>query len=412
MDAEVIIVGGGPVGLVMAGLLASRNITCILLDAAEEINDTMPAHPDSRALAISPASRNILAAIDLWSRLPGDRVGCFRHMHVWDENGQGEIFFNGEDINQPALGYIVEQRLLQTTIEPILACLPALEIHHGQAVSALVPEKNSLGVRTADRIFSARLVIAADGAASLTRDLAGIVTRRNDYRQTALACVARFADGHGEVARQRFLTDGPLALLPMAGPEQCGIVWSTSTQYAELLHAMNLENFHRALGQRSEHCLGEALESGPRTLFPLQRIEAEDYCRERFVLIGDAAHNIHPLAGMGANLGMLDAACLAQVLNAAREKNKDLGGLHILRRYERWRRLENRIMSMVMEGFKYLFEEQTPPLPMVRNAGLDITDSIAPLKHWLMRQAMGLSGDLPEAARQNGGVKNKVSIKE
>ena len=412
MDAEVIIVGGGPVGLVMAGLLASRNITCLLLDAAEEKADTAPAHPDSRVLAISPATRNILAAIDLWGRLPVDRVGCFRHMHVWDENGRGEIFFNGADINQPALGYIVEQRLLQATIEPVLACLPALEIHHGQAVSALVPEKNSLGVRTADRIFSARLVIAADGAASLTRDLAGIVARRKDYRQTALACVARFAGGHGEVARQRFLTDGPLALLPMAEPDQCGIVWSTSTQYAELLHAMKLENFHRALGQGSENCLGEVLESGRRTLFPLQRIEAEDYCRERFVLIGDAAHTIHPLAGMGLNLGMQDAACLAQVLMAAREKNKDLGGLHILRRYERWRSLENRIMMLVMEGFKYLFEEQTPPLPMVRNAGLDIVDTITPLKHWLMQRAMGLAGDMPETARQSDGIKNKVSIKE
>lgn len=389
MDAEVIIIGAGPVGMVMAGLLAAKGVPCILLDAAAGTTAPTAESPDPRVLAISPASREIMAAIDLWRRIPADRLGCIRRMQVWDENGAGEICFNCEEINEPALGYTVEQALLQAVVEPVLACLPALSIHHGAAVNSVLTTNDSIEVRTADRAYRGRLVIAADGAASVTRDLAGIAAQRRDYRQVALACVARFARGHEAIARQRFLTDGPLALLPMAEPDRCGIVWSTSAQYAELLCAMSPENFRLTLAGKVESCLGEALDFSRRTLFPLQRIEAEDYCRERFVLIGDAAHNIHPLAGMGANLGFQDAACLAEVLLAAREKHKDIGRIHILKRYERRRRPENRIMARVMEGFKYLFEEQTPPLPFLRNLGLDGVDSIAPLKHWFMRRAMG-----------------------
>lgn len=391
MDAEVIIVGGGPVGLVMAGLLAVKGVPCILLDAAAGTTAPTAENPDPRVLSISPASREIMASIDLWRRIPPDRLGCIRRMQVWDENGAGELIFNCDEINEPSLGCTVEQTLLQAVVEPVLACLPALAIHHGAAVNSVLTSGDMIEVRTADRTYRSRLVIAADGAASVTRDLAGIVVRRRDYRQVALACVARFARGHEAIARQRFLTDGPLALLPMAAPDQCGVVWSTSAQYAELLCAMSPENFRRTLADKVESCLGEALYFSRRTLFPLQRIEAEEYCRERFVLIGDAAHNIHPLAGMGANLGFQDAACLAEVLLGARGKHKDIGRIHILKRYERRRRPENRIMARVMEGFKYLFEEQTPPLPFLRNLGLDAVDSIAPLKHWFMRRAIGRS---------------------
>src|SRR3972149_3870782 len=208
MDAEVIIIGAGPVGMVMAGLLAPKGVPCILLAAAAGTTAPPAESPDPRVLAISPASREIMAAIDLWRRIPADRLGCIRRMQVWDENGAGEICFNCEEINEPALGYTVEQALLQAVVEPVLACLPALSIHHGAAVNSVLTTNDSIEVRTADRAYRGRLVIAADGAASVTRDLVGIAAQRRDYRQVALACVARFARGHEAIARQRFLTDG------------------------------------------------------------------------------------------------------------------------------------------------------------------------------------------------------------
>lgn len=380
----------------MAGLLAGRNVDCVLIDASLATAASRLTRTDSRTLALTPASRNILESLDAWSKLPADRIGRFQRMHVWDENGQGEIFFNCAELNQPVLGYIVEQTVLQYTLEQVLSGYPSLKIYRGHAVTGIEPGDGLQTVRMEDRSVSAKLVIAADGANSTARMLAGIGTSTRDYRQQALTCVVKMERRHDEVARQRFLSDGPLAFLPMAEPDQCGIVWSTSPQYAGLLSAMHDANFRRVLRDAFESTLGEVLENGPLSCFPLQRVEAVSYCRERFVLIGDAAHSIHPLAGQGANLGLLDAASLGQVILAARDKSKDPGNLNILRRYERWRKAENRIMMTVMDGFKYLFEDQSPPLPLLRNAGMDLVDSLLPVKKWIMCRAMGLAGDVPE----------------
>jgi 2-octaprenylphenol hydroxylase len=398
LDAEVIIAGGGPIGTVLAARLGLQGVKCILLDSRGRARPP-DSTSDPRALALTHASTHILESINAWSRLPRDRIGHFRRMLVWDENGKGEIRFDSAEICEATLGYIVEQELLQAVLDQILEFIPAVRRISDQP-AALHWHADAISVELADQRISAELLVAADGAHSATRELAGIGYAVHDYRQTAVACIVSTELPHQDTARQRFLTGGPLAFLPMAEPRQCGVVWSTEPGHAGSLLAMPADEFRLALGQAFDNTLGAITACGNRTGFPLQRAQAEHYCGERVVLIGDAAHSVHPLAGQGANLGLLDTACLAEVLLQARQSSRDLGKMRVLRRYARWRQGENRLLMMVFEGFKYLFENQSAPVPLLRNLGLNLVDQSTCLKHLIMRRAMGLAGDLPAAARR------------
>ena len=204
---------------------------------------------------------------------------------------------------------------------------------------------------------------------------------------------------HGAIARQRFLADGPLAFLPMAGSNQCGIVWSTTPDHAEALLAMEDNAFADAVAAAFGHELGVVTQVGRRGAFPLLRAQAARYVRERFALVGDAAHSLHPLAGQGANMGWLDAACLTEVLTGA----GDPGRWRALRRYERWRRSDNYMMQLALDGLHHLFRRDEWPIQRLRNMGLSITNHSGPVKNYLMRYAMGRVGDLPALARCRAG---------
>lgn len=398
-DSEVIIVGGGPVGATLAGLLGQQGIECIVIEAGRREPPPAEGAPDPRALALTRASRHILAGFNAWKMLPPERLGRFRRMHVWDENGRGEIKFDCEELCEPSLGYIVEQAVLQDTLEKVLDFIPAVSCLNGDRPADIHWGSDAVSVRVGERRLRGQLLVAADGIHSATRELAGIGYALHDYQQTAVACVVKTEQPHDETARQRFLSTGPLAFLPMFEQHQCGVVWSTGPDHARQLLAMDEEQFNSALNTAFAGVLGEIPESRRRVGFSLQRAQAECYCKNRLVLVGDAAHCVHPLAGQGVNLGLLDAASLAQILLAAKKKNRDLGMMRGLRRYERWRKGENRLMMMVFEGFKYLFENQTIPVPLLRNMGLNIVDQNSFIKHLIMRRAMGLEGDLPLAAR-------------
>lgn len=398
-DAEVIIVGGGLIGATLAGLLGQQGVSCIVLQAGAR--GPAPAEPviDPRTLAITPASMRILRRLNVWERLPSEAIGLIRRMHVWDENGNGEIRFDCEELCEPCLGYIVEQGVLQKGVHQVLEFITPVTVTAGEQPVAVHWRSDAVILELPGRKFSAKLLVAADGAHSSARELAGIGHGVHDYRQTAVTCIAKTALLHSATARQRFLSTGPLAFLPLADPHRCGVVWSTGPEHAEHLLTMDAEQFRQTLKIAFAGTLGEILECGGRVGYTLQRAQAECYCKERIVLAGDAAHSVHPLAGQGANLGLLDAACLAEVLLDARKKGRDLGKMRVLRRYERWRKGENHLMMMVFEGFKYLFENQSSPVPLLRNMGLNFVDQNSYLKHLIMRRAMGLAGDLPETAR-------------
>ena len=399
LKTDVIIAGGGLAGLSLSCLLARAGLECIVIESSAKDGHV---ENDPRALAITHASSSILESAGAWSQIPADKIGHFRGMHVWDENGRGQVSFDSADICQPTLGYIVQQSQVQRSLERVVAILPGVEVFFESAVEAIRWPGSGIEVDTKQGdTISARLLVAADGTHSRCRELVGIQYPTRDYQQTAVACLVRTALEHQDIARQRFLGTGPLAFLPMHDADLSGVVWSTTPAQAEDLLQMDEAGFNRALQEAFDHTLGEVQHCEQRKSFPLKRAQAEHYCLEAMALIGDAAHSVHPLAGQGANLGFLDAACLAQLVLEARKKNRNIASRRVLRAYERWRKVENRNMMMIFEGFKYAFENQSSPLPLLRNQALDVANSIVPLKHTIMRHAMGLAGDLPDLAKGN-----------
>ncbi len=400
LDAQVIIVGGGLAGNTLAGLLASKGLDCIIIEAGSQQTAQSSSAADPRALALTFASRRILQSFGVWQQLPEKRLGHFSRMQVWDENGKGEVVFDSADICQPALGFIVEQSVLQDSLVRTVSGMPSVRVYHDSLLSQIEWHEQAISVLLENgQKLSANLLVGADGGHSRSRELAGINTTEHDYQQHALACLVQTTLPHEHVARQRFLSHGPLAFLPMHNAHECGVVWSTQPQQAQELLRMEEEEFNRVLAEAFEYRLGEITKSDLRSSFPLRRAQADAYCKDRFALIGDAAHSVHPLAGQGANLGLLDAASLAQLVLKADAANRDIAARPVLRAYERWRKFENKIMMMTLEGFKYTFENQSGPVPVLRNRALDLANSIVPLKHTIMRHAMGLSGDLPELAK-------------
>jgi 2-polyprenylphenol 6-hydroxylase len=406
IQVDIIIVGAGVVGASFAAILKDSGISCALVEAEptsknKDSQTKIDPYIDPRALALTQASKNILQSIGAWDEIPQDRIGHFRKMHVWDENGLGEVNFNSADVSEPIMGYIVEQKVVESALEKILNKTEYLNWYRPVEAKSLETEKDKICLGLDDgRQLSARLLVAADGQSSTIRRLAGINFKTHEYYQHALACVVETELPHQEIARQRFLSRGPLAFLPMAKANQCGIVWSTTPEHAAELKSMGEKAFNRILSEAFAYQAGDIIKTGPRATFPLARAQADEYCRPRLALVGDAAHRIHPLAGQGANMGLLDVASLAEIILQAKVQDRDIGALSVLRKYERWRKGENSTMMMTMEGFKYLFENKSAAVSWLRNVGMDVFDSMKPIKHEVMKRAMGLVGDLPDIARK------------
>ncbi len=396
---EIAIAGGGLAGRTLANLLCRSGVRCIVINTgragAHAVAATVP-----RALAITPASANILASINIWQRLPGNRIGKFSQMHVWDENSGGEIRFDSAGICEPVLGYIIEQGLLQQCLDEACTYLPDCTVVNGCSIAVISKHTDGtlLQLDNGDRI-KAQLLVAADGADSPVRRLAGFDYAKHEYQQQAVTCVVSTSLPHANVARQRFLRSGPLAFLPMADPQRCGIIWSTGPIHASELLSMPEPDFCVRLQQAFEHRLGEITACGKRSGFVLFRAEAPVYVSERIVLAGDAAHSVHPLAGQGANMGLLDVAVLAEVIVEAKQKGRNIFSRQVLRRYERWRKGDNHRMLILLDTLKLLFETDNSLLTNMRGFGLNTVNSIPWIKSRIMQQAMGLEGDLPASAR-------------
>jgi 2-octaprenylphenol hydroxylase len=323
-------------------------------------------------------------------------------MRVWDAGGSGAIHFDSADIGERDLGHIIENRVIQAALWERMA-----ECHTIERFCPALPAGLVLGAEFATMAVEghgdlcARLVVAADGARSAVRQMAGIATQGWRYDQTAVVATVTTERHHRFTAWQRFLPTGPVAFLPLHDGRS-SIVWSTTPEQAAELMEMDEAAFLAALQRAFGDTLGHMQAAEGRGAFPLRLQHAVDYVKPRLALVGDAAHTIHPLAGQGVNLGLLDAAALAEVLLDAVCARKEVGSYGVLRRYERWRKGENLLMMAAMDGFKRLFGSRLAPLRWARNLGLTVADRSGPVKAMAIRRAMGLAGDLPKLALVKG----------
>lgn len=395
---DVIVAGGGMIGGACALALAQKRFRVALVDRHVP-HPVAPAYPmELRVSALSRASERFLRNLGVWTAIADVRVSPYSEMHVWDAAG-GSVHFDAADLGEPCLGHIVENRVIQSTLWQQLGTQDDAHVFAPAVVRHASVNERGAEIELDDgKRLRTKLLVAADGAASPLREQFGIAVSGANYEQQGIVCVIRTEKPHGEMARQRFMPLGPLAFLPLADGS-ISIVWSADNAEATRLMSLTDAEFCAALRIASEGVLGAITECGKRAAFPLRRQHAETYIASHAVLIGDAAHVVHPLAGQGANLGFLDAAALVETLEAARDAGRDFSQQRVLRRYERWRRGDNLATLWTMDGFKRLFGNDNTLLSGLRSMGFRLFDRVGPVKREAMRQAMGLRGNLPRMAQ-------------
>jgi len=402
-DFEVLVVGGGPVGACCAALLAQRAGfpagRVALLEPERPWVADAAAPADLRVAAFSRASERILQAAGAWDEILAGGPTAYERMRVWharDPLGPGVgLCFDAAEIGEPNLGWIIEHRRVQRALLASVERAGVSVIE--QALRGLEVDADKTRIATDAGTITARLVIGADGGRSRIREFAGLAADSKSYGQSALVCTVTTERPHAGTAWQRFLGSGTVAFLPLAG-NSSSIVWSVATEAAERLVAAPAAIFERELAEALDHALGSVRLESERALFPLQLLAAQGYVIERVALIGDAAHVVHPLAGQGVNLGLLDAAALADVLEQARIDGEDPGAFGALRRYERWRRSENQLMSSSLDAMNRLLATGSGPLSRLAQRGLGLVDRSSTLKRLFMERALGIAGELPRAA--------------
>ncbi len=400
---DVVVVGGGMVGALTALAMARCDLQVTVVEksaaSAFDVNDH-----DLRVSAISHATLQMLKAVGAWQDMQSVRVCPYKRMLVWDDASSAETWFDSTNIGHQQLGFIVENSLIQTALWQQLALLSNVALRCPASVVDLSLDQDmaSLTLDNGD-VLSAELIVAADGSNSTVRALAGIAVDGERYDQHALVATVKTKLPQQDITWQRFTSTGPQAFLPLVG-NRASMVWYHSEQRVSELKALSDAEFIEAMESEFPERLGgvEAVER--RGSFPLQWSHAQQYVVPRFALVGDAAHAVHPLAGQGVNLGMLDAAALVQCVIDGVSDGRAIGDMRVLRRYERWRKPGNALMIKMLDGIQRAFQPdhrspmQAGSLKVLRTAALHLANDITPVNTFCIRSAMGLSGELPELA--------------
>ncbi|WP_039912324.1 2-octaprenyl-6-methoxyphenyl hydroxylase [Cellvibrio mixtus] len=401
-EFDVIIVGAGLVGASLACAIAqtdaAQQLRIAVIEAGGDAQHFSREYFDPRVVALTHASEKLLRSIGCWDAIARERVCAYREMKVWDGEGTAAIEFDCAEVQRTHLGHIVENSVIVNQLRVRMAQLSNITLVQPATVIELIPaaDKNSsMSVKLNSGItLMSSLIIAADGAQSRVRELAGFKTREWDYGQQAIITTVRTEKPHEFTAWQRFMNTGPLAFLPLQNngdAHQCSIVWSAEDDVAQTLMALDNETFCARLTEAFEARLGNVLACDKRYAIPLRQRHAVHYIQQNIALVGDAAHNIHPLAGQGVNLGLLDVIALAEEIERALTRGIPLTDESILRRYQRQRLAGNLGMMSAMEAFKQLFGSRSLGINWLRNTGMRQLNSIPAVKKFIVNTALGVN---------------------
>lgn len=424
---DVLIVGAGMVGLTLAlSLRKTSNLTVAIADTLP-LAELTP-EPEVRVSAINVASQTIFENLEVWSSIINDRTQSYQHMHIWDKAGIGKLDFSINDLDTfpqyDHLGWIIENNVIRQALWQKAQAdegihfftqhkLANIAVGDSEVFASFDMSPTNNANSSSNNISTnmpmpiiAKLVVGADGANSWLRKQMDMAMISRDYDHHAIVATVKCSQGHKNTAWQVFMPDGPLAFLPLfpASSDTCSIVYSTSPEEAQRLTALSPIDFSKELTAASDGKLGAIELISERYTHPLTMRLAQDFVKDRMILIGDAAHTVHPLAGQGVNLGLLDAVSLAQTLSSTNTSDhKDpfnISDQKRLKAFARYRKSEAVEMIGAMEAIKQTFSINQPAFSLLRGIGMSLLDNFKPVKKRLIEQALGLKIELPDLARK------------
>jgi len=397
-QADIIVSGGGMVGLSLGLALAQGGFRTVVADAAP-LAAQLDEKFDGRVSALAYASIRMVRALGAWAAMEA-HAQPIREILVTDgAPGRAaspfSLHFDAGEVGSPELGAIVENRHIRAALQARALSEKNLTLIAPAAVKSVAVEAGGVSAELANgETVKAAVAVAADGRVSPLREAMGIKTIGWSYPQTGIVATVEHEKPHNGVAYEHFLPAGPFAILPITG-NRSSLVWTEEKTKAPALLALDEARFNEELAKRFGAHLGAVKTAGPRWSYPLSFHIARDFVKPRFALAGDCAHGIHPIAGQGLNLGLKDAAALAEVLLDAARLGQDIGALDVLKRYERWRRFDSVALAASTDALNRLFSNDIAPLRALRGIGMGIVDSIGPARRFFMRHAGGDVGKLP-----------------
>ena len=398
LDADILIVGGGLNGPALALALADTGFTITMVDALPKAARGGEGF-DGRGYALALASQRLLAAIGVWPAVAPNAQPLLDIRISDGRPGEGPspfvLEFDHAEIDEGPMGYMVEDRFLSRAFMDAVEAHPNVTLIDQETVVAQRVDPASVTLELASgKHLTGRMVVGCDGRRSGTAERAGIGRHGHDYGQTSLVCAIDHALPHNGAAHQFFMPSGPLAILPLPG-NQSSIVWTETHAEAARIHALDDEGYLEELRPRFGSFLGDISLAGKRFTYPLNLTVANAFFADRLALVGDAAHGLHPIAGQGLNAGLKDVAALAEVLTHARRRGEDIGRRDVLERYQQWRRFDVAQMVAATEATNRLFSNDNPILRAARDLGLGVVNAMPSLRRGFIREAAGLTGDLP-----------------
>ena len=400
-DSDILIVGGGLNGPALALALAQAGQRVTVIDALPE-DLRKDAGFDGRAYALALASQRLLAGIGVWPRVTAE-AQPMTDIKVTDGHaGHGPspflMHFDHAEIEEGPMGYMVEDRHLRRAFLEAMDASPLITQVSARVVAQEITATAAQVTLDTGATLTAKLLVGCDGRRSGTADRAGIKRTGWDYGQTALVCAIEHEKPHHGIAHQFFMPPGPLAILPLTG-NRSSIVWSERTETAAAINALPETDYLAALRPRFGDFLGEIRLAGARWTYPLGLTVANSFIADRLALVGDAAHGMHPIAGQGLNAGLRDVGALAEVVADAARRGEDIGSPLVLERYQQWRRFDTATLALATDAFNKLFSNDNPLLRLGRDLGMGLVNAVPGLRRTFVREAAGLTGDLPRLLR-------------